>query len=356
MNPLVSICIPAYNAEKWIADTIKSALSQTWPNKEIIIVDDGSTDKTVEVVKNFQNKKIKLITQQNSGACIARNKALSFAQGDFIQWLDSDDVLAPDKIEKQLVNSDQNPESRILHSSAWGYFYFRLNKARFLPTPLWKDLSPKDWLIYHIRDGHFMYPAVWLVSRKLTELAGSWNEDLLLNQDGEYFARVVAASEYVKFHSEAKSYYRKGNLTSISQYRSKEKIESLNIARNLTVNHLLKIDSGKDSKSACIEYLLRMNKILSFYNNTKSLILKNNNRIVELGGIPSTPSYSLKYNLLKKIIGPKLTNLLKKKLWQKKILIERNWDYTFYLLEKKWGKYFHSKKSFSKNFFISYLG
>ena len=123
MAQLVSILIPAYNAEKWIRDTINSALSQTWPKKEVIIVDDGSTDNTLQIARQFESKSVKVITQENMGACVARNKALSFAQGDYIQWLDADDLLAPDKISQQLKYAGDGRNSQILLSSAWCRFY-----------------------------------------------------------------------------------------------------------------------------------------------------------------------------------------------------------------------------------------
>ena len=103
---LVSICIPVFNSEKWLGDTINSALAQTWSNKELIIVDDGSADNSLKIARKFESSIVKVISQNNRGACAARNKALANAQGDFIQWLDADDILAPDKIEIQLTNSD----------------------------------------------------------------------------------------------------------------------------------------------------------------------------------------------------------------------------------------------------------
>jgi glycosyltransferase involved in cell wall biosynthesis len=102
MKPLVSILIPAYNAETWIADTIKSAIAQTWVDKEIIVVDDGSTDQTLAVARQFASKEVAVVTQQNQGASAARNHALSLSQGDYIQWMDADDLLSPDKVEKQM--------------------------------------------------------------------------------------------------------------------------------------------------------------------------------------------------------------------------------------------------------------
>src|SRR6266850_5014325 len=98
MKPLVSILIPAFNSEKWIADTLRSAIAQTWQRKEIIVVDDGSCDETLAIARQIEVEKVCVVTQKNQGAAAARNKAFSLSQGDYIQWLDAYDLLAPDKI------------------------------------------------------------------------------------------------------------------------------------------------------------------------------------------------------------------------------------------------------------------
>ena len=100
--PLVGILIPAFNSAPWIAETIRSALAQTWPRKEIIVVDDGSTDDTLAVARRFASGQVAVATQPNQGAAAARNTALSMSQADVIQWLDADDLLAPDKIARQM--------------------------------------------------------------------------------------------------------------------------------------------------------------------------------------------------------------------------------------------------------------
>src|SRR5713101_6428833 len=102
VKPLVSILIPAYNAQSWIGETLQSAISQTWDRKEIIVVDDGSKDDTLAIARQFESCGVRVVTQKNQGAAAARNKAFSLSQGDFIQWLDADDLLASDKITKQL--------------------------------------------------------------------------------------------------------------------------------------------------------------------------------------------------------------------------------------------------------------
>src|SRR6266516_4017115 len=142
MRPLVSILIPAYNAERWIGDTIRSALAQTWPRKEVIIVDDGSRDRTLAAAQQFASRNVLVVTQENRGASAARNSAFELCQGDYIQWLDADDLLAPDKISKQMEAANECQSKRVLFSSAWGAFMYRVSKAQFSPTSLWCNLSP----------------------------------------------------------------------------------------------------------------------------------------------------------------------------------------------------------------------
>lgn len=106
MNDLVSIIIPLYNKEKFICEAIESALNQTYQNVELIIVDDISTDCSVEIVKNYQkyDKRIKLIKLKRKGkAAGARNEGIKQAQGNFICFLDADDLWTKDKIQKQLL-------------------------------------------------------------------------------------------------------------------------------------------------------------------------------------------------------------------------------------------------------------
>ena len=108
-SPLVSIIIPVYNSEKYLAETITSAISQTWNNKEIIIIDDGSTDNSLTIAESFANEHIKIFSQPNKGASAARNKGLHEAKGDYIQFLDGDDLLMPNKIEVQLAQIAGKP-------------------------------------------------------------------------------------------------------------------------------------------------------------------------------------------------------------------------------------------------------
>jgi glycosyltransferase involved in cell wall biosynthesis len=147
MKPLVSILIPAYNAEAWICDTLRSATAQTWERKEIIVVDDGSTDQTLAVARQFESKQLRVATHKNQGAAATRNEAFSLSQGDYIQYLDADDLMAPDKIARQMDALGKFPNKRTLLSGSWGNFMYRYYRTKFIPSALWNDLSPLEWLV-----------------------------------------------------------------------------------------------------------------------------------------------------------------------------------------------------------------
>jgi glycosyltransferase involved in cell wall biosynthesis len=280
VSDLVSILIPAYNAEKWIKETIKSASEQTWPNKEIIIVDDGSSDNTFRIAREFESPSVKVITQGNKGASAARNKALSLAQGDYIQWLDADDLLAPNKIFQQLKGDDRSRNSRILLSSSFGKFYFRIQKAKFNPNELWQDLEPIDYFLKKFGGNAWIANSAWLVSRRLTEFAGPWNENLSLNDDGEYFCRVAAVCEKIKFIKEAKSYYRQANIRSLSKNTSNKARISFYLSVKLSISHLRSLEDSERTIAACTKYLERW--LYHFYPEKPSISPKGDEFLCEI--------------------------------------------------------------------------
>jgi glycosyltransferase involved in cell wall biosynthesis len=329
---LVSILIPAYNAERWIEETICSALGQTWPNKEIIIIDDGSRDNTLAAAKRYESKSVKVATQDNRGASAARNEALRCAQGDYIQWLDADDLLAPDKISTQLEKSKMNRDERVLLSSAYGTFFYRKEKAIFDPHALWQNLLPIDWLMIKFTENVWMNPAVWLISRQLIELAGPWDERLSLDDDGEYFCRVVSKSKEIRFVREAGSYYRQGNLGSLSKRTSEKACKSLLLSLSLCIGYLRALEDTDRTRSASLKYLQTWSSY--FYLENAELLERIENIACDLGGTLADPSISWKYSPIERILGRKMATRVMHSWRKVKIETQRDWDRALHALSR----------------------
>jgi glycosyltransferase involved in cell wall biosynthesis len=325
MRPLVSILIPAYNAEPWIADTIQSALRQTWPHKEIVIVDDGSMDGTLSIARQFASKNVCVVAQENQGAAGARNKALQFCQGDYVQWLDADDLIAPDKIAKQVEALNRHESKRTLFSSAWAYFYYRLNSANFSPSSLWCDLSPVEWLVQKMGQGLHMPDSTWLVSREITQAAGPWDVRLWRDNDGEYFCRVILASDSIRFVPDARSYYRQTGSTSVSHIgRSRKKQDSLLRSMRLHIKYLRSLEDSSRTRDACLKYLQIW--LRCFYPERPDIVEQLKYDASNLGGQLHVPSLSWKYAWIQKIFGWRVAKESQLVLQECKANFLRSWD------------------------------
>jgi O-antigen/teichoic acid export membrane protein/glycosyltransferase involved in cell wall biosynthesis len=301
-QPLVSILIPAYNADPWIAQALESALAQTWANKEIIVVNDGSTDDTLAIAQQFATRGVTVLSQENQGAATARNEAFNTSKGDYIQWLDADDILAPDKIERQLKALRRCPGTRTLLSSAWGTFYYRVEKARFVRNSLWEDLSPQECLLRKLERGDFMQTAAWLVSRELSTAAGPWDTRLLGDDDGEYFGRVVLGCERILFVPEAKIYWRESGWRSLRNILlSDRKIEAHFLAMELQINYARSFGDTPRIRAACLACVQA--SLHYFYPEWHELLKRIEKLCADLGGRPGIPSLPWKYVWIQKFFG-----------------------------------------------------
>jgi glycosyltransferase involved in cell wall biosynthesis len=335
MEPLVSILIPAYNAQRWIADTIHSALGQRWPRKEIIVVNDGSTDQTLSIAQSFASKMVSVVTQENRGVCAARNKAYELCQGDYVQWLDADDLLSPDKIAKQMAAVRQSLSKRTLLSSAWGYFLFRVNKARFIPSALWCDLTPLEWLLRRWEENLHMNPATWLVSRELTDAAGPWDTRLLGGgaDDGEYFCRVINNSNAIRFVPDARVFYRITGSSRLSYIGgSSKKMESLLLAMKLQIGHLRAREDSERVRAACVTYLQTW--LHNFYPNRVDLAQEAQQLAASLGGRLDLPKASWEYAWIQKLFGFSAAKYAQLYYNRSKSSALTAWDRMMYSLER----------------------
>jgi glycosyltransferase involved in cell wall biosynthesis len=325
MKPLVSILIPAFNAEKWIADTLRSAVAQTWEPKEIIVVDDGSKDRTLEVVRRFEAHGVRVVTHANQGAAATRNTAFSLSRGAYIQWLDADDLLSPDKVAQQMAVMLQLGSKHTLMSCGWGNFLYRYYRARFEPTPLWCDLSPTEWLVRKMARNLHMQTATWLVSRELTETAGPWDTRLLGDDDGEYFCRVLLKSDGVRFAPDARVYYRASGAGSLSYVGiSKRKQDAQWRSMQLHIAYLRSLEDTPRVHEACITYM--QNWFTIFYPDRSDLIQEMQAVANDLGGKLQTPRFSWKYAWIKSIFGVELARRAQIQLPQFKWSLLRFYD------------------------------
>lgn len=115
--PFVSVIIPVFNKERFVANTLKSVLAQTFQDYEILIVDDGSTDKSAEIIRRFDDKRIQLFSEHNRGVSGARNFGISQASGKFIAFLDADDIWNSDFLQTLISNIQKFPEQRVFSSA-----------------------------------------------------------------------------------------------------------------------------------------------------------------------------------------------------------------------------------------------
>jgi glycosyltransferase involved in cell wall biosynthesis len=302
MTAFVSILIPAYNAERWIASTIESAIGQTWPQKEIIVVDDGSTDGTPAVARQFELKGVRVVTQPNQGAAAARNKAFALSRGDYIQWLDADDLLSPDKVAHQMHAAAQTGDRRTLFSSSWASFHSRPARATFIPTPLWSDLDATEWLTRKLEGNWHMQTATWLVSRELTEAAGPWDKRLFGDDDGEYFSRVINASSGLRFVQQSRVYYRITPSDRLSYIgRSDKKMEAQFLGMKLQIGYLRAREDSDRVRAACLNYLQTW--LPTFHPDRPDLVKEAQKLAANLGGQLSIPKASWKYAWIETLFG-----------------------------------------------------
>ncbi len=334
MKPLVSILIPAFNAQNWIADTLRSAIAQTWEPKEIIVVDDGSPDRTPEIARQLESDSMRVVTQKNQGAAAARNKAFSLSRGDYIQWLDADDLLAPDKIARQMEALRDYPSKRMLLSSAWGSFLYRYERTRFVPTPLWCDLSATEWLLRKMGQNLHMQTATWLVSREISEAAGPWDTTLLGDDDGEYFCRVLLQSEGVHFVPEAKVYYRDTGSRSLSYIgHSGRKKEAQWRSMLLHINYIRSLEDSPRVRAACLKYL--QNWTIHFYPDRLDIFQQADQMARKLGGKLEAPRLSWKYAWIRVVFGWGLAKRAQMFLPNLKWALLRSWDKTLFRIQSR---------------------
>lgn len=273
MSPLVSIIIPVYNPGSLLEATLRSALDQTWPNIEIIVVDDGSTDGSLELARRHEGPRLRVVTQPNRGSCAARNTGVRHARGEWLQFLDHDDVLDTGKIAAQLALLPATASTRTLLMGEIVRFRETPDGVRheihpgpdYRPAwpgtyPEFKDMQAIDWLLRWWTHGLETTPLAWLIPRELMAAAGPWEERFLSRLDDfEFITRLLLAADRVVFTPGARSWFRTlvvGSMSSVGQNRSRRAHEGQCFSLNLCCDHLLAAEDSSRTRAAAAGLLM----------------------------------------------------------------------------------------------------
>jgi glycosyltransferase involved in cell wall biosynthesis len=199
---LVSILIPCYNAKRWVAQAIESALAQTWPEKEVIVVDDGSTDGSLKVIQSF-GERIRWETGPNRGGNAARNRLLELARGEWLQYLDADDYLLPEKVAAQMAGLQMHPDTDVIYGPVTMEHWSEKEVRReLLPIP-----APHDpWILlarwYLPQTGAPLWRKQALVD------VGGWKPDQSCCQEHELYLRLLMAGKRLIYCESGGAVYR----------------------------------------------------------------------------------------------------------------------------------------------------
>jgi len=307
----VSILIPLYNCEKYIKEAIISALNQTWQNKEIIIVDDGSTDNSYNIAKEFESDIVKVYQQDNKGAPIARNFAFEKCTGDYIQYLDADDLLDNDKIEKQMQMAKKfNYNKDILIYCKT--FIVNGDDMTNLICPmedLYVNYNPAFKALIEIwKSSYNSFPYTCFITHKnkIAEI-GDWDISLYRSQDSQFFARIISKSNALLFCEGTYCYYRNVPL-SLSRKITKEKIYSeFQVTKDITELILKKsqtLETVKVCSQRISEFLYKWYpKNMKYYTEIKSFMKYNNLSLF-------FPNRGKSFRILNSLFGWKIAKFL----------------------------------------------
>jgi hypothetical protein len=282
------------------------------------------------VVQRF--KDVQLVSTENHGLSGAQNNAFPLSRGDYIQYLDADDLLIPDKIERQLAALRDFDSKRVLLSSPWAPFYYRIRHVRFVRNSLWQDLPPVEWLSRKMEENLHMQNATWLVSRELAEAAGPWDTRLHFDQDGEYFCRVLLASEGTRFVPGTGMYYRAsgGNPVSFIGNSDKKK-DSLLLSMKLHIQYLRSLEDSERIRKACLAYIQTWHR--NFYPERPDLVEEAQQLAAMVGGRLHPPRLPLKYLWIQTLFGFAAAKRASQRWNHYKSSAMRFWDKALFRLE-----------------------
>jgi glycosyltransferase involved in cell wall biosynthesis len=281
-DALISVIIPAYNAEKWVAASIESILAQTHKQIEVVVVDDGSKDNTAAIVQGISDSRIKLVRQQNRGQSAAMNRGVLESWGNYIKFVDADDWINPEHLDSQLSSIINHNDC--VASCRWGHFLNRPECPKVRTERTNKNFEdPLEWLVDSLtKDEAMMGGCMWLIPKKVWDHAGGWDERLSLNNDFDFSIRLLLASKGVRFAYDAVYSYRKGMQGAVSALTGRRAMESAFLTTDLGCRALLNRENSPRIRRICADRWQQW--LYLFYPEHLDLADAAEKQIASLGG------------------------------------------------------------------------
>ncbi len=243
-TPLISVIIPAYNAANTLLETVRSVLSQTFANFELIVIDDGSTDDTLSLLKSVNDCRLKVFSFKNGGLPTARNRGIERASGQFLSFIDADDLWVADKLEKQLAALRRNPKAGAVYS--WTLI-MDASGEKFYPGNCESyegDIHPQLLLSNFIASGSNI-----MLRREAVDSIDGFDHNLQAQEDWDYYLRLAQKWPFAVV-SEPQILYRKSSTSICSNFETMEKyifIVHRKMFKDLPA-HLVKLEAQSRAK------------------------------------------------------------------------------------------------------------
>lgn len=298
-NKLISVIIPCYNAEHWLSEAIDSCLTQSYQPVEIIVIDDGSTDGSLEVIKSYGDR-ITWETGPNQGGNHARNRGFARSKGNYIQFLDADDYLLPQKLEKQ-AHFLEITGADVVYGD-WRHQYHLENDDINLDDVKVSGNQPD--ILKSLLSGWWVSPACILFRRSAIESSGGWDETFTAGQDKDFFLSIVMSGAVVKYQPGCHSIYRRYGDVTVST-SSKEKFLENHVRILEKYEHQL---NGRGELSACYKDAIAQSLFSiarSYLNLDKSAYEKHLEKVILLSPnfYPQASERARMYDLLQRQFG-----------------------------------------------------
>lgn len=215
IKPKVTVIIPVHNAERYVRECINSVLSQTYENIELILVENASTDKSRDIIQEYCGNNVRMLISDKANAAAARNLGIQHANGEYIQFLDADDYISQDKIERQIDCLSKYDFNQTIVSFGYWECVNGEGKGKIKKQICHDYEKPIDVLIDFQLIPAYLIVNCFLVPLALAKQVGPWDESLSSGDDGEWFARIYSKASKLVYCETGTAYYRdtKGSLS-----------------------------------------------------------------------------------------------------------------------------------------------